>query len=213
VAERRTFTETARRDQIVRAAIETLAELGYAGTSLGKIARTAGLSSVGMISYYFTDKAELMAEVASSVLAHAEEVVGPKIVRAPDPVAKLRAYIEASLAYIGEHRAEAVALIELTRGPGATPLMAQVDAASAEVITRLVVGAQAVLGGTEPLEPRIVAMTVRGAINNAVWQSLHRGPDSDSAEDLARDGRQIAGLIERSLRADPLPEGEPCDRP
>jgi AcrR family transcriptional regulator len=36
----RTFTETARRAQIVAAAIETIAELGYGQASLARIAET-----------------------------------------------------------------------------------------------------------------------------------------------------------------------------
>jgi AcrR family transcriptional regulator len=53
----RTFTEEARRTQIVTAAIETIAELGYAQTSFTQIAKRAGLSGTSLISYHFTGKA------------------------------------------------------------------------------------------------------------------------------------------------------------
>jgi TetR/AcrR family fatty acid metabolism transcriptional regulator len=43
----RTFTESARRAQIVQAAIETIAEVGYARASYARIAEHAGLSSTG----------------------------------------------------------------------------------------------------------------------------------------------------------------------
>src|SRR5882757_8394362 len=56
----RTFTENARRAQIVRAAIETIGELGYRATALARIAERAGLSSTGMISYHFRGKDDLM---------------------------------------------------------------------------------------------------------------------------------------------------------
>src|SRR5690349_11588172 len=49
----RTFVETARRAQIVDAAIDVLAEHGYPNTSFAKIAARAGLSSTGMISHHF----------------------------------------------------------------------------------------------------------------------------------------------------------------
>ncbi len=42
----RTFTETARRAQIVAAAIDTIAELGYGQASLARIAETAGTGEV-----------------------------------------------------------------------------------------------------------------------------------------------------------------------
>lgn len=41
-----------RRDQIIRAAIESLKEVGYAGTSIREIARRGGFNSA-LISYYF----------------------------------------------------------------------------------------------------------------------------------------------------------------
>jgi AcrR family transcriptional regulator len=40
----RTFTETARRAQIMAAAIDTIAELGYGQASLARIAEAAGTS-------------------------------------------------------------------------------------------------------------------------------------------------------------------------
>ena len=63
----RTFTERARRAQIVDAAIETIAELGYARASFAQIARRAALSSTGLISYHFAGKDELIAEVIASI--------------------------------------------------------------------------------------------------------------------------------------------------
>src|SRR6201996_7466435 len=102
--EGRTFTETARREQIVRAAVETLADLGYADTSLGKIARTAGLSSVGMISYYFTGKAELMSEVVSTVLSTAQGLVAPRVAAETTAVGRFRAYVQGNFDWLAAHR-------------------------------------------------------------------------------------------------------------
>ena len=50
-----TFTEAARRTQIIECAIETLATLGYAQASLAHIAKRAGISK-GVIVYYFSSK-------------------------------------------------------------------------------------------------------------------------------------------------------------
>lgn len=58
----RTFTESARRAQIVTAAIEVIAEVGYAKASFSRIAKQAALSSTGMISYHFAGKDDLVAE-------------------------------------------------------------------------------------------------------------------------------------------------------
>ncbi len=53
------FIEKARRAQIMECAIETLAEVGYVKASLGQIAKRAKISK-GVISYYFTNKEELL---------------------------------------------------------------------------------------------------------------------------------------------------------
>ena len=64
----RTVTEQARRKQIVDAAIETIAEIGYAKASFARIAERAGLSSTGLISYHFANKSELIEQAALSVI-------------------------------------------------------------------------------------------------------------------------------------------------
>ncbi|WP_051898915.1 TetR/AcrR family transcriptional regulator [Sciscionella sediminilitoris] len=204
----RTFTEVARRDQIVRAAISTLAELGYAETSLGKIARTAGLSSVGMISYYFDSKADLMAEVRTTVLAGAEAEVGPRVRGAPGKLAALRAYIEASLEYIAGHTAEMAALFEISSGRRTRVESTEedIEAVSVRIVAELVAGAQEELGIPDPLDPRVVARAVRGAIRTA---TAARVQEEGSAHpvDLSREGPRIADLFERSLRFVPDPGG------
>ena len=51
------FTE--RRDELARAALKTLSELGYARTSLREIAENTEFSH-GVLHYYFTDKVDLI---------------------------------------------------------------------------------------------------------------------------------------------------------
>ena len=63
----RSFIEQSRRAQIVDAAISTIAEVGYAKASFARIAERAGLSSTGLISYHFANRAELIAEVVDRV--------------------------------------------------------------------------------------------------------------------------------------------------
>ena len=200
----RTFTETARREQIVRAAVSTLAELGYADTSLGKIAKTAGLSSVGMISYYFAGKAELMGEVVTTVLAAAEEAVAPRVAAGTSAVDRFRTYVEASLEYVAAHRAEAVALIEITVGTRDPVRGGDVDAGVLEILADLVTRAQAERAAgpdtpVDPIDPHLMAVAVRGAINNAVGHSLRRRPGPGADPELAAEGARIAELFARAL--------------
>lgn len=108
-----TFTETARRTQIVAAAIDVLADLGYSKASFSAIARHAGLSSTGLISYHFTNRAALIERVVADVIAEISAYMSDRISTAPDPDAMLRAYIEGNVEYIGTHRQKMKALLEI----------------------------------------------------------------------------------------------------
>jgi AcrR family transcriptional regulator len=96
---------TARRSQIVEAAIDTIAVEGLAATSFAKIARTAGLSSTGLISYHFANKSELMAEVARVVAEEVAAHVESRVREADGPAEQLRAYIAANVEYAAKHHA------------------------------------------------------------------------------------------------------------
>jgi AcrR family transcriptional regulator len=204
----RTFTERARREQIVRAAVETLAELGYADTSLGKIAKTAGLSSVGMISYYFTGKAELMAEAVSTVLSTAEQLVAPRVAAAGSAVERFRAYVEGNLEWAATHRSDAVALVEIAMGARGTSAAVDLEGEATDVVARLVEAAQAERAAAreaagepalEVIDPAVVAGAVRGAINGAVGRSLRREPGPGVDPGLVEEGARLADLFLRGL--------------
>ena len=70
----RSFIETARRAQIMAAAIDTIAEVGYGQASLARIAETAGTSK-GVIIYHFGGKDELVRELVGEYLA-CQPVIG-----------------------------------------------------------------------------------------------------------------------------------------
>ena len=61
-------TDLARRAQIAQCAAEAIAEVGYADASMAEIARRAGVAK-SVVSYHFSDKAELMGEVLRTALA------------------------------------------------------------------------------------------------------------------------------------------------
>ena len=109
----RTFTEQARRAQIVLAAITTIAEAGYRNASFAQIAKRAGLSSTGLISYHFASKDELIGEVVATVLADLSAFMTGRMPAAGSAAAALRAYIEGNIAFIGIHREPMKALTEI----------------------------------------------------------------------------------------------------
>ena len=114
VGQDRTFIETARRAQIVGAAIDTIAEVGYAGTSFARIAERVGISR-GLISYHFTGKDDLIRQVVHDVVEQGVAYMRPRILAESTAPAMLRAYIESNLAFMREHRKDMIAILEITR--------------------------------------------------------------------------------------------------
>jgi AcrR family transcriptional regulator len=110
-----TFIEAARRRQMVEAAIEVLAEAGYAQATLERIAQRAGISR-GLISYHFADRDELMAAVFAKAYEEGVAYMGTRIAAAKTPAAMLRAYVESNLDYLRDHRNEVLAMVAVRRG-------------------------------------------------------------------------------------------------
>src|ERR1700730_13033691 len=97
--ELRTATEAApgAREQIVRAAAESLLESGYAGTSVRAIASRAGVA-IGNLQYYFPTKSELLVEAWRYLTARSVEELRNALNRLTDPVEVLEAGVGASWA-------------------------------------------------------------------------------------------------------------------
>jgi TetR/AcrR family transcriptional regulator, fatty acid metabolism regulator protein len=111
----RTFTEEARRSQIIACAIEVLAELGYAQTSFARVAERAGISK-SVISYYFNSKDELLEQVVQSVYADGARYIRPRVEAQDSAWAMLAAYLRANLEYLRDHSRDIAAITEIALG-------------------------------------------------------------------------------------------------
>ncbi|MGF1429232.1 TetR family transcriptional regulator [Kitasatospora sp. LaBMicrA B282] len=196
----RTVTETARRAQIVQGAIEVLAEVGYAKTSFARIARQAGLSSTGMISYHFAGKDELMREVVAEVWRVSEAYMRPRIAAAEGHRARLRAYIESNIELLAVHPQHLAALLEVLpnlRGDEDTQ-QGYLESARAvlEFHQRQMQQAQAD-GGFREFDAWVMATAVRGAIDAVVTRWM-----TDPQLDPAAVGRELADLFDAATRAE-----------
>lgn len=110
---RRSFTETARRAQIVEAAIETIAEVGYARASFAQIAKRAGLSSTGLISYHFASKDDLIEQVVTTVYSAMGQFMARRMAHPSNAAEALRLYIQANAEFIGTHRTQMKAFLDI----------------------------------------------------------------------------------------------------
>src|SRR5438034_972751 len=89
--------EEARRVQLVEVTIDSLAEVGYVGTTLAEIARRAGVSP-GLVAHYFDDKDGLL-EAAFRTLARTLAArVRARLALARTPRGRVQAVIDTNLA-------------------------------------------------------------------------------------------------------------------
>lgn len=106
------FIAEARREQIIKATIEALDEIGYVNLSLAKIAKKAKVST-GLISYHFEDKEDVLNNTLVYLLELQFNYIKERVSNKESAYDQLIAFIDASLAYQGTHRANNIALIEI----------------------------------------------------------------------------------------------------
>lgn len=172
----RTFTEAGRRAQIVAAAIETIAEAGYANASFARIARRAGLSSTGLISYHFAGKSELMAQVAQEVYGELGQHMAARLAGAQGSAAALEAYLRGITEFIAAHRKQMKAVLEIFLNGGIqyTPGTELVVLSPVEEILRA--GQSA--GEFREFDVRIMAAVIQRAVDGLPFL-LETHPDID----------------------------------
>lgn len=180
--------ERARREQILRAAIELLAAGGYSAASLSAIAARIGASK-GVISYHFDGKDELLAQVVASVLGEAGAFMSARVEAVAGARAKLRAYVQANMAYVSRHRDEVRALTAVLGGlpptPDGTPPYAAAGRDAVQALAALLVSGQEA-GEFRRFNAQVAARSLRASID-AVTELLRLVPALDIdgyAEDL-----------------------------
>ncbi|SHG77011.1 TetR family transcriptional regulator [Streptoalloteichus hindustanus] len=197
----RTFTESGRRAQIVDAAIEVIAELGYARASFARIAKRAGLSSTGMISYHFAGKDDLVRACAEEIVRVLTEFMRPRIDAAAGYAAKLRAYIESNVDIVGSRPAHLRALLEILNN--ARDADGQVIVDSAVVTSRAELFATHLRDGQRAgefgaFDVWVMAHALTGAIDAVVGAHATGEEGEGPARDLERCGRELADAFERA---------------
>ena len=194
-----TFTEAARRAQIVQAAIDTIAEAGFARASLARIGERIGISK-GLIGYHFGGKDELIRQVVAEIIEEGKAYMTPRILAEPPGPDMLRAYIESNLAFMREHRNYMVAIVDIKRhgltadGEETFYGDANIEEFAGELenfLTRI----QAAEGLRPDFDPKIMALAIRAAID-AVAGRIARDPDLD----VDTYATEIADIFDRATR-------------
>jgi AcrR family transcriptional regulator len=198
----RTFIENARRQQIVTAAIDTIAEVGFAQASLARIAERIGISK-GVISYHFAGKDDLIRQVVIEIVEASRSYIIPRVFAESAGPARLRAYIESNLAFMREHRNSMIAILDIARNGG---VMAdgrrRVDSRDAGVAVRLLEEELARLQSQGELrrdfDPGVMAVAIRAAIDS-VPHRLVGDPDLD----IDHYSKELATIFDLATRIGP----------
>jgi AcrR family transcriptional regulator len=167
--EARTFTESARRSQIIGCTIEALSEVGYSGATLADIARRAGVSK-GVVLYYFAGKDDLLEQVVIDVYSRAGEAIADRVSSVSQAAAKVAGYLEANLQFVASHTADVRAVVEIVanarRPDGAHKFAPKGEDPVLTHFKRLLVAGQQ-SGEFGDFDAHSLAVITRGAIDTA----------------------------------------------
>jgi AcrR family transcriptional regulator len=178
----------------VAAAIETIAEVGYARASFARIAKRAGLSSTGLISYHFAGKDELMAEVVTEVYAAISGFMSERMQAQASAAGALRTYIESNVEFIGTHRSQMKALFDIFMNGGIRYETAVEQTALSPIEEILRQGQES--GEFRDFDPQVMASVIQRAVEGLPFL-MASVPDLD----VDRYGREVGILFDLATRS------------
>lgn len=193
---KRTFTESARRAQIVQAAIATIADVGFRNASFAQIATRAGLSSTGLISYHFKSRDELIKQVVDEVVTAIGSHMAQRLAGVTSAAAALRTYIEGNVEFIGAHREQMKALLEIFINGGFAYGPAAEQAVLSPIEKILIDGQRN--GEFRAFDTSVLATLVQRAVDGLPFALA-----ADPSLDVERYGAETATVFELATRREP----------
>lgn len=192
------MSENAKRDHVLREAIEIFGDRGYRATSMREVSLHVGLSKSALY-HYFAGKEELLVEIYKRVIEENIAAAQRMTESADRPVAALRQMLYDRVVYTCENR-RILAVFHEEENELPDRLMEQVRASRrdyqaliVELLRRAVDDGDVVIEGSAS----VVANTMLGACN---WSYKWYRPDAElSPEDLA--GQISAVLLNGVLTA------------
>lgn len=201
----RSFIEQARRDQIVQAAIETVAESGYSGSSLSRIARRAGISK-SVISYHFAGKEDLLTQVVTDFFADTETHMRAELAAARNATELIRTWVSAQIAYFAQHRAQFLAMTEIVMNyrdaAGGRPFL-EVFSGEVAAISRILTDGQRA-GEFRDFAATDVAVIIIRATEGVLGAWM-----ADEHVDLDAQTAALVDFIDHAIRNQPPPNQPP----
>jgi AcrR family transcriptional regulator len=177
----RTFTETARRAQIVGCAADVIAQAGYERATMAEIARQAGVAK-SVISYHFADKNELMQELIRTAVATFTEFIEPRLAAQASAAGKIGAYLAGSADYTIAHRSLHLAVLEIgfnALGPDGLPLVASMPLETHKPALEQILRDGQLSGELRDFDVQVMAGLVRSAVTHTMLLALRFSPGLD----------------------------------
>jgi len=200
-----TFTQRKRRDQLVGCMIEVIADLGFARASIREVARRAGVS-MGVVTYHFAAKQDLIRAVIADVIASMEEYLTPRLLAAePERVPErfIGAYISAWAGYFRSHTAQVLALARIFiafRDESGSPSPAFEARAGEVAAIEAVLRVGQDMGRFGFFDPHVMASVIKIAVDDLLTQFV-----SDPDLDIEGYAAQLTALFERATGPDQRP--------
>lgn len=198
---RETFTERARRAQLVEVTVERIAEHGVARCSLARIAEAAGITK-GAVLYHFATRDALVRAAYEHVLGVLTDAVGAAVDAAPGPAAAVDAYVTTMIEHLAAHPRH-VRLLADTLGDPASGVDDRDDRpARWGPLAGLVDAARDAGEYRHEVDARRLAVLLGGAIDGVVAERLaDPGFDTTAAAD---DLRALLTLNARNQGSTPI---------
>ena len=179
----RSPTQAARRQQLISAAVEVIAEVGLSAASFARIADCAGVSSTRMVSYHFADRNELIEAVFSDIFRRAGEFIEPYVVGREGPAGQIAGLIEGNARFAAQHPAAVVASAEIWAGhrrpDGSRRYGPDVHDLELDMVGQILTEGQEA-GHFRLFDVRLMALTLRHALNGLMEQiAVTPGADVD----------------------------------
>ncbi len=189
-AARSSAIQKQRQDEIIHAAINSLAENGYTRTSFAEIGRRVGVSK-SVIAYHFKTKEALVDAVINAIYDKGLAVVRPAIDVEVTAQGQIEAFIRQSIRFYQEYRAYVIALGSLrlhlsSKGIPNAVAVARLHKELSDVGTILRAGQKQ--GEFRQFSVSIMARTLRQALDGVLIEMTHHpgGGTQEYADELVK---------------------------
>ncbi|MFV2115820.1 TetR/AcrR family transcriptional regulator [Micromonospora sp. LOL_025] len=188
-----TFTEQARRAQLVEVTIRLIAAHGYAGCSLQRIAEAAGITKAAVI-YHYANKRAVIRAAYDTVITGLTEHVGALIAQAATPAGQVDAYVRGLIGYLGAHPDHVRVIVESLDDDHDTGIADRPGSPERwRPLADLVEAAKAAGAYRATLDARTTAIVLGGAIDAVVAEFL-----ADRSYDLRAAADAVVDMLHRT---------------